>query len=262
MSRGDAVQVYSMATQRPVKTLATKDSSHVTGIQLVPSDPQHLYISTLSGKLIQWDWDAGREITTRGNFVKISLFEIVPLKAQEGEKQRMAYFAVKTKGTRHHIVVNTDWARNDSGETLVFDTTNAITHFKVVQGGQFIVACARQQLMVGTLSPKSKEKGAFDEYEWREYRLPVKHITCLDVRESQAAVLGENATPSIDIAVGDASGVILVYNDVLSSIGREGTSGLPLLQRLHWHREAVASLRWSRDGTYIFVTIFEVAGGG
>ncbi|KUL86740.1 hypothetical protein ZTR_04853 [Talaromyces verruculosus] len=252
LSRGDAVQVYSMATQRPVKTLTMKDSSHLTGLQLVPSDPQHLYISTLSGKLIQWDWDAGREITTRGNFVKVSLFEIVPLKVQEEEKQRMAYFAVKSKGARYHIAVNTDWAqRKDSGETVVFDTANAITHFKVVQGGQFIVACARQQLMIGTLSPKSKEKGVYDEYEWREYRLPVKQITCLDVRESQSAVLGENTTTSIDIAVGDASGVILVYNDVLSSIGREGTSGLPLLQRLHWHREAVASLRWSRDGNYI-----------
>lgn len=228
-----------------------KDSSHVTGLQLVPSDPQHLYISTLSGKLIQWDWDAGREVTTRGNFAKVSLFQIVPLKVQEEEKQRMAYFAVKSKGARYHIAVNMDWAqRKDSGETVVFDTANAITHFKVVQGGQFIVACARQQLMIGTLSPKSKEKGVYDEYEWREYRLPVKQITCLDVRESQVAVLGENTTTSIDIAVGDASGVILVYNDVLSSIGREGTSGLPLLQRLHWHREAVASLRWSRDGMY------------
>lgn len=240
-----------MATQRPVKTLTMKDSSHVTGLQLVPSDPEHLYISTLSGKLIQWDWDAGREITTRGNFVKVSLFEIVPLKVQGEEKQGMAYFAVKSKGARYHIAVNTDWAqRKDSGETVVFDTANAITHFKVVQGGQFIVACARQQLMIGTLSPKSKGKGVYDEYEWREYRLPVKQITCLDVRESQSAVLGENTTTSIDIAVGDASGVILVYNDVLSSIGREGTSGLPLLQRLHWHREAVASLRWSRDGMY------------
>jgi NET1-associated nuclear protein 1 (U3 small nucleolar RNA-associated protein 17) len=240
-----------MATQRPVKTLAMKDSSHVTGLQLVPSDPQHLYISTLSGRLIQWDWDAGRETTNRGNFVKVSLFEIVALTVQEEEKQRMAYFAVKTKGARYHIAVNTDWAqRKDSGETVVLDTANAITHFKVVQGGQIIVACARQQLMIGTLSPKSKEKGVYDEYEWREYRLPVKQITCLDVRESQIAVFGENTTTSIDIAVGDASGVILVYNDVLSSIGREGTSGLPLLQRLHWHREAVASLRWSRDGMY------------
>lgn len=240
-----------MATQRPVKTLTMKDSSHVTGLQLVPSDPQHLYISTLSGKLIQWDWDAGREITTRGNFVKVSLFEIVPLKVQEEETQRMAYFAVKSKGARYHIAVNTDWTQRkekESGETVVFDTANAISHFKVVQGGQFIVACARQQLMIGTLSPKSKEKGVYDEYEWREYRLPVKQITCLDVRESQVAVLGENTTTTIDIAVGDASGVILVYNGVLSSIGREGTSGLPILQRLHWHREAVASLRWSRDG--------------
>ncbi|KAE8548555.1 hypothetical protein EYB25_008933 [Talaromyces marneffei] len=252
LSRGDAVQVYSLATQRPVKTLTMKDSSHVTGLQLVPSDPQHLYISTHSGRLIQWDWDAGRETTSPGNFVKVSLLEVVPLKVPDEEKQRMAYFAVKTKGARCHIAVNTDWTqRKDAPETVVFDTANVITHLKVVQGGQFIVACARQQLIIGTLSPKSKETGTFDDYEWREYRLPVKHITCLDVRESQIAVIGENTTMTIDIAIGDASGVILVYNNVLSSISREGTSGLPLLQRLHWHREAVASLRWSRDGNYI-----------
>ena len=106
--------------------------------------------------------------------------------------------------------------------------------------------------MIGKLSPISQAEGVYNEYEWREYRLPVKHITCMDVRESQAAVPGEIANMSIDIAVGDASGVILVYNDVLSSISRESTSGLPLLQRLHWHREAVTSLRWSRDGMCIF----------
>ncbi|EED12575.1 WD repeat protein [Talaromyces stipitatus ATCC 10500] len=251
-SRGDAVQVYSMATQRPVKTLTMKDSSHVTGLHLVPSDPQHLYISTLSGRLIQWDWDTGRETINRANFAKVSLFGIVPLKVQDEQKERLAYFAVKSKGSRHHIVVNTEWAqRKDSADNVVLDTANTINHFKVVQGGQFIVACARQQLIIGTLSPKSKEKGHYNDYEWREYRIPVKQITCLDVRETQTGVSGEKSTASIDIAVGDASGVILVYNDVLGSISREGASGLPLLQRLHWHREAVASLRWSQDGNYI-----------
>lgn len=238
-----------MATQRPVKTLTMKDSSHVTGLQLVPSDPQHLYVSTASGRLIQWDWDAGREVINRAKFAKVSLYEIVSLKVPGKQKECLAYFAVKAKGSRYHIVANTEWAqRKDSTDVVVLDTANAINHLKVVQSGQIIVACARQQLIIGTLNPESKEKGQYNDYEWREYRLPVKQITCLDVRETQTTVSGENTTVSFDVAIGDASGVILVYNDVLGSISREGSSGLPLLQRLHWHREAVASLRWSRDG--------------
>jgi NET1-associated nuclear protein 1 (U3 small nucleolar RNA-associated protein 17) len=247
LSRGDAIQVYSMSTHRPVKTLTTKDASHVTGLKLVPSDSQHLYVSTSSGKLIRWNWDTSKEVTARSNFLKIISYEIVSVKAQ-GDEERVAYFAIKdTKsGGRCNIITNADW--NNSADITILQSTSHINQLRVLQGGQVVVACGRQHITIGTLRPSSSKKGQNTDYEWKEFRLPVKQITCLDVQETRPAEGNSNAATSINIAVGDASGAILVYNDALNTINGNGASGLPLLQRLHWHREPVASLRWSRDG--------------
>lgn len=248
-----------MSTHRPVRTLITKDSSHVTGLKLVPSDSQHLYVSTSSNKLIKWDWDTNEEVMTRSNFPSAVAYEIVPVQDQTNE-ERMAYFAVKTKGSRSTIIANRDWLlRKDSTDIVLLEITFAITHFKVLQGGQVIVACARQHLIIGTLSSKSKSEKQTKEYEWRQFKLPNRQVTCLDVRETVSAT---SKSVLIDIAVGDTSGAILVYNDVMSSINRDhasgeaSKSGLPLLQRLHWHREPVASLRWSQDGMLFFFLFF------
>lgn len=232
--------------QRVTKTLAMKDSSHVAGLYLVPSHPQYLFISTVSGSVIQWDWVEDREVVNREQFGKVSLYQIVALSGPDEQGQRMACFALKTRGTQNYIVVNMDWAtRKDSVEHIVLEHKSPISHFKVVHSGRIIIACGRQQLIIGMSRRDSKEQGIYNDYEWREYRLPVKQISCLDVCERNVGTL-EDA--SFDIAIGDASGAILVYTDVLGSVNLENTSGLPLLQRLHWHREAVAAVSWSRDG--------------
>ncbi|OKL58445.1 hypothetical protein UA08_06255 [Talaromyces atroroseus] len=256
LSRGDAIQVYSMSTHRPVKTLTTRDASHVTGLKLASSDSQHIYVSTSSGKLIRWNWETSQEVTTRSDFLKVVTYEIVSVKAQEEEEEgRMTYFAVKETKGRCNIITNAAW--QNSADITILQNTNYINQLRVLQGGQVVVACGRQHIIIGTLRPSSGNKGQNNEYEWREFRLPVKQITCLDVQETRPATAGKdsNVATSINIAVGDASGAILVYNDALNLIGGDG-AGLPLLQRLHWHREPVASLRWSRDGGKESVIVF------
>ncbi|KAG2419847.1 hypothetical protein HFD88_004644 [Aspergillus terreus] len=59
---------------------------------------------------------------------------------------------------------------------------------------------------------------------------------------------------TIDIVLGEPNGSMLIYYDVLSVFAAEnGTEGKKNLspRRLHWHRDPVSAVRWSRDGNYV-----------
>ena len=77
------------------------------------------------------------------------------------------------------------------------------------------------------------------KYTWREVVLPTQ-ATCFDIQGSD----------SIDLAVGTANGSILVYQNVLETLFGKGSDKKSSPRKLHWHREACNTLRWSKDGVY------------
>ncbi|KAH8692446.1 WD repeat protein [Talaromyces proteolyticus] len=253
LSLGNAIQVLSVSARRPIRTLQLEDNIKVAGIRPA-SDPRFLYISTLCGKLIQFDWESHRQVAKWTGISGDRCLEIVRVDAQ-GE-ERTACFSLKKYNGQWAIAVHSLWMAQSKNptETVVLESAQAIKQLKVLQRGRVIVTYTSQHIIVGTLDHKSKKNHTFDSYTWKEFQIPTKQITCLDTREH----LTSSGTPStIDIAIGEASGAILIYQDILGNLNRDGSSsdgskgGLPLLQRLHWHTDAVSSVCWSRDGNYI-----------
>ncbi|GES57823.1 WD domain protein [Aspergillus terreus] len=80
-----------------------------------------------------------------------------------------------------------------------------------------------------------------------ETKLPVEH----------AGGRGQHAArprETIDIVLGEPNGSMLIYYDALNVFAAEnGTEGKKNLspRRLHWHRDPVSAVRWSRDGNYV-----------
>jgi NET1-associated nuclear protein 1 (U3 small nucleolar RNA-associated protein 17) len=235
-----------------------KGFSNILGLKLSPSRPEHLYVVTSSGTLVQWDWEAGKELAVYETFQKTISFEIC----------RMASFYIREKkdGRRQISISPLDGVPSSKQlrESIVLETTKPISTLKVLQGGRVLIACDGQHVIIGS-SDSSRSLADSPVYIWREIRLPVK-ITCLDVREnpSPSESIATSATSSdepvtVDLAVGDTNGTILVYHDIANILRRTETMGgtqkksLPLLRKLHWHREGVSSLRWSRDGKFLLV---------
>lgn len=128
--------------------------------------------------------------------------------------------------------------------------------------GKIVIAAAGNMLIAGNTSQISLDAMDGLSFEWLEMALPLSHVTSLDIRSP--AVAGEkNETPrkalrskKIDLVIGEKKGSILIYNDILNTLTRKATqnegekSNEIISTRLHWHRYAVKSVRWSRDGKY------------
>lgn len=215
----------------------------MTGIKISPLDPQHIYVSTSSGKLVRMNWEANTRAGKWTHLGEAVCGDIVPFDTQG--KEYIAYFAAIKRGSAQcAITVNTISPSQQADiptKTVVLEKTKFVHQMQVLQNGHVIVACAGQHAVIGTLNEKQHKNSPFSEYVWREVRLPVSRVTSFDARE---------AGSSVDLAIGEASGAILLYQDILNvqNRGDIAKNGLPLLQRLHWHREAVSSVRWSKDG--------------
>jgi NET1-associated nuclear protein 1 (U3 small nucleolar RNA-associated protein 17) len=250
---GNAVQVFSIQARRPIRILQIEKGGHVTGIKTSPLDPQHIYVSTSSGNLVRVNWESNNEAGKWTRLGEAICCEIIHVNVQD--KEHIAYFSVTKKGPEQWVIkVNTFLPSQpgNSTETVVLESSKLLDRLQVLQDGHAIVACAGQHAVIGTLTQKQNKKSPFSGYVWREVRLPVSKITSFDAREARAQP-SDKAT-SIDLAIGEASGAILLYQDILGggSSGDIAKNGLPLLQRLHWHREAVSSVRWSRDGMLLY----------
>ena len=132
-----------------------------------------------------------------------------------------------------------------------------ITFFQVVGAGKVILASSGQLLLLGRLNETTSPKMKDTAYTWREIRC-AEWITCLDIRvevETKMQRKGSKSTPmtnpQVDVVVGGLQGVIFVYQDLLNNlISKERHKNAKNIgaRKLHWHRNAVCAVKWSRDG--------------
>jgi NET1-associated nuclear protein 1 (U3 small nucleolar RNA-associated protein 17) len=126
--------------------------------------------------------------------------------------------------------------------------------------GSVIVGAINDRLFIGAATKGALE--TFDQlrYEFFSFDTP-DLITAIDVKVSNRRNLngssskGEPESDSVvDIIVGGARGSIYLYHDALTKIKAAGKSksekDIVQAQKYHWHRKAVHSVKWSRDGTY------------
>lgn len=142
-------------------------------------------------------------------------------------------------------------------EFVCLETDKAIKHITLSRGGQIIIISDGRHILVGNKRVVDVASPESFHYTWRELSLPV-NATCFDIRESQpedeSKTKGsKKASPVVDLVLGESSGSILIYHDIVNSLSRkesahEGESRTPVFRRLHWHRGAVTAVRWSRDG--------------
>lgn len=133
-----------------------------------------------------------------------------------------------------------------------------ISSFKIVEGGRVIVATSGAVLTLGFSDHSGQSPLDDRSYTWRDVECP-DWISCLDVRivtpedtSKKSKSSHEEQVPRVDIVVGGLRGPLHVYDDLLRRLMRSekvSDKGAELTSRKkHWHRNAVLSAKWSRDG--------------
>ncbi|KAF9882978.1 hypothetical protein FE257_004363 [Aspergillus nanangensis] len=247
-----AVNVYSVATSRLVHTLRLGPNNSVIGYSLHPTNKDHLYIFTSGGFISQWDWRAAKQIWHCNIGGKTISADFCPADVDNDMSFRVMSLRDRKNGKKEIIITYMDG--ETPSENKVLETSSPLEHVKCLAHGGVVIAYGACHLVIGILDACRSELEPIC-YTWKEIMLPV-NITSLDFRcspEAKSRRQGrEQSLGTVDIVLGESGGSILVYHNILK-IFEKGTEGEKnwTPRRLHWHRDPVSAVRWSRDGNYI-----------
>ena len=222
-------------------------------------------MSTLSGTIQKWDWINGKRIDESWR-TKTPIYSIRTCGSTEAQGESSLVYTLDqhTKKrwlvTAHRLVGGKD-AQKTALVTL-FTYDEPLTSLKVLEEGRTIVATAGSKMMIGSTQRPNEPSLKDVTYTWRELDCTT-WITSIDVQISRTNMTPKpfkdsQATASaVNIVVGGLRGSMFVYEDVLQKLIQKENSSTQLNnsyldpRKLHWHRNAVTSVKWSADGKLI-----------
>ncbi|KAK2802522.1 hypothetical protein FQN50_007328 [Emmonsiellopsis sp. PD_5] len=252
-------RIFSMATSCPVRALQVPQGMQgITACKLSPTNAEHLYMSTSSGSILKWNWVSGEQIQTWNISPNVVDFAVCQSKgsgkASSGED---VVFSMNEGEGKTTILVNggSSAPKPDQPKKVIREFSGAAKDIKVAAGGKIIVVINHERLLLGYTSKCTSDTLQSLKYTWLEVTLPIS-ATCSDLRERPSPAQSSLPTSGIiDLVLGEKNGSILIYHDLLNSLLRAekgADSGSSLItNRLHWHRNTVKTVKWSKDGNYI-----------
>ncbi|KAL4875529.1 hypothetical protein BJY04DRAFT_211276 [Aspergillus karnatakaensis] len=258
LSLESAIHIYSVTTSRLFRVIEISNSDTIIGYRLSPTNQERLYIFTLSGSVSVWDWPSNKQLSHWNTAHKTIWAELVYDTPGSGSADvHDMFFSLRERKDGKRELAITRLHKEKPQSTVILETSVLVEGFRVVGSGHAIVAYAGARLFLGSSCPAEDSEGA--KYAWREVKLATA-ITCVDIHEDESLNQTLRQTPKfkklpeVDLALGGMDGSILVYHDALSYLGIN--SGLEdtrksAPRRLHWHREPVKAVRWSKDGNYV-----------
>ena len=246
------VRIYSQSTSLLVRKLQPRlkdEDDHIVACVKAAARPANILVATHSGDLSLWDWSQGEQIW-RWKY-KRGLGHIESLSSTTKLQRVLAVHG--GPDASHTAISILDLEQNSSHPAATADLLDRkglkfYTSFFADTG--VIVASTRKHLLLG-YCPGFASEDQHPSFYWRELKVP-SEIVSFDARSVTEHRAGN--TPRVDAAVGLKSGEIMLYEDLLFKlIGKEKkTATVDISARiLHWHRAAVSSVKWSRDGNYL-----------
>ncbi|KAL8868203.1 MAG: hypothetical protein Q9174_005141, partial [Haloplaca sp. 1 TL-2023] len=271
-----SIRVYSSATSLPVRRLSVRPSERISAFAFSCKNPSHLYVGTHSGVVELWDWLEGRRLHLW--FYKCQIFSLAVAESRDSnglpetiytidraimDKRAMGPWRISA----HRLLPDSE-AKQSEVATLR-KSKEPITSFKVVENGENIIATSGSILTLGTTRTISLSPLKTLSYTWRDVECP-ERISSFDVRVIREEMTSKQKTsekyhvnPRLDIAIGGLKGSLHVYDDLLRKLIQKEKSSVKHASlnfssyQKHWHRNAVLSVKWSRDGNYILSGGFE-----
>ncbi|KAL4756165.1 WD repeat protein [Aspergillus foveolatus] len=219
-----SVHVYSVATSRLFRVLEVGSGDSVAGYRLSSTNHDRLYIITLSGSVSEWDWPSNKQVAHWDTAPRIIAVDIV----YDSSSDTLFSLRKRKDGKRELAVTPLNNEKPQS--TVILETNAKVDNFRVCDG--FLVVYGGACVFLGTSC--STQGSESHKFVWKEVKL-ASTVTCVDIW---------GAGPEFDLALGGADGSILIYHILGSTLKNPP-------RRLHWHRDPVTAVRWSKDGNYV-----------
>ncbi|KAH8732297.1 WD40-repeat-containing domain protein [Phaeosphaeriaceae sp. PMI808] len=265
-----ALHVYTAETSLLARVLPVGSTGFVTAYALSSANPNLVYVADSNGLITLWNWVDGTKV---GRWDIEATVRNMVVVAQPGSDEDLVY--CHESGNRHIVNVHALRTKSHASKTelkQVLKMPSSITNMQVLLQGKYVVIANPDSVTVGKRLKVSKTAVQGFEYIWRELKFS-KQVTACNTyfRQRELSDKGKRSAEEqrdiLDLAVGDEVGVIFLFEDILASFAaiessqknnknRSDHAESLRPKRLHWHREAVGSVKWSLDGNYV------ISGGG
>lgn len=256
-----ALEIYVAETSLLAYKLPVSGAGEVTAYALSTTESNRVYVAESTGLITLWDWVLRQKIgrwdigaTVRNMTVITHADEDLVYCHEPGKSHIVNVHALRTGAQAATTELKP-----------ILKTSLNILDIQVLLEGKFVVVACGDSLMVGKRQKQSKTAVQDFEYVWRELKFAQRLTTfSAYVRDpvevtGKAVKSGQDHRDIIDIAIGDVSGAILLFEDILASFaaiecvqkgGKTKADSAETLRpkKLHWHRDAVGSVKWSLDG--------------
>ncbi|TGZ83749.1 WD40 repeat-like protein [Ascodesmis nigricans] len=240
------LKIFSTATSLWVRTIivGATHSGHPSPIIdycLDPRNDEQVFTATGS-RILLWNWTDGKLIG-RWSPGAVSLERIAVAAGEPKEQSITVYVAGMDMATKMQSIrrLKLEPSRKAESQEL-FNFPKGLTEMLVADNGNIICLTIKSQLWVA----KSRD----NRWSIRKFNTPEK-LTCMDILPAQARGKKKDApVTGGHVVVGDSHGVIYVFHDVLAGLDNSKKEEI-VPRKLHWHRGAVASVKWTLEGEYI-----------
>lgn len=258
-----AIHVYSTSTSVLVRKLRTSRTDSITAFAISCVNTSHLYLSTRSGMIEKWDWIEGAKLESWNT--SSPTYSIVASNPSVDNEINDLIYTIDRKAegpwmiTAHRLIGGADAAKTDLGTLRKYP--KPLTFLKVYENGRVVIATSGSSLMIGAIEKSDATPLRDLSYTWRDIECP-EWITSIDIQIKhsekslkRAKLAKSTSQGAVNVVIGGLKGSIFVYDDLLRKLkeaerhSKMDKAASVSSQRMHWHRNAVLSVKWSTDGT-------------
>lgn len=166
----------------------------------------------------------------------------------DGHEPKDIVYTSEPSENGHRITAHDLAAPGASSETVsktIYTHKQALLNLKVTTTGSVLVATSGPTVVVGKIRELNGAKTNKIKYDIRVFD-SAEDICSIDLKIPDTAT----SQAALDLVVGDVKGSIFAHVDVIGSLFVSGKviTSLRKPRKLHWHRRAVHTVKYSQDG--------------
>jgi len=253
-----AVHIYSTSNSLLTQELRNGSSGKTVGYCVSAIDQNILYVATDQNQILKWSIKDAKRLGRWAIKGSISAIQAAQLDGKDHDTLFISDKLGKSwRITAHHFGIDGDPTKTEMASLV--DLPKHIPSLKVLDNGNVLVAITSEGLLVGNVI-SSATTGLKDlKYNWRDIKcneVPTTFdVQCLPRSGGEGKANSQQGSGHIlNIVVGANRGTLYMFRDVLKKL--DTTQRLSAAE-MHWHRSAVGSVAWSRDGmsSMIFLSL-------
>ncbi|RKF55297.1 U3 small nucleolar RNA-associated protein 17 [Erysiphe neolycopersici] len=266
------IQVITVANSLLIRSInlkldqSTAASSQIVTTCLSPSRKNIIWVACSNGSVFCVDWTTGDMADSFWTVSSTGCSHMTVASIESNGRRRDVIFTTGNRKDEGYRTTANELADISgpisTASRTIYTSKEPIQILRVSTDGSVIVGASAKRILIGRI--RSTDFDTVDKIKYQFRTLETKDfITSLDLRLSQRPDIQQSPkkktlkAPIVDVVVGNNRGIIFVHNDIAGKLFSQSQNEIIsssigwMPSKLHWHRHAVHSVKWSLDGNYI-----------